>query len=167
MKISTILLMAVLILVSSLYAQDSHKTLTIPKMNESQSDNQFPAYGEINTEVLSKLVQSANPLIMIVDARNIKTDNGKRIPSAKTIPFDATIENITANLPDKQAMVIIYCSNAKCPASCLLADRLVRMGYKNVWKYPGGLEEWEASGQKVENGKTAAQSAAETGPKSA
>lgn len=169
MKTSVILL-ATALTANSLYAHDdqefSHRHSLDPVKNESEIDNsQNPR--EIQTETLSRLVRAANPTVMIVDARDLKTDDGKRIPGAKAIPFDATIVNITANLPDKQAMIIVYCSNTRCPKGGLLADRLVRMGYKNVWNYPGGIEEWEKSGQKIEKGKTAAQSAAELGPKSA
>ena len=167
MKTSTILFATILTFSGSLYAQDH---FPMPKASSASSEIKFEQphhYREIHTEALSKLVRAANPLVIIVDARGIKYDDGKRIPGAKTIPSDATIQHITANLSDKEAMIIVYCSNFQCPASGLLADRLTRMGYKNVWKYPGGIEEWEASGHKVEKGKTAAQSAAETGPKSA
>ena len=170
MKISIILMATALTLANSLHAHDdqehSNKHSLDPVTNETQLEESH-SHREIHTEALTRLVRAANPLVMIVDARDIKTDDGKRITSAKAIPFDATTGNITANLPDKQAMIIIYCSNARCPKSGLLADRLVRMGYKNVWNYPGGIEEWEKSGHKVEKGKPAAQSAAETGPKSA
>ncbi len=166
MKKSVVLTAATLILASSLHAHGNHKHSTDSTANEMHQDNHSD-YREIQTEALSKLVRSANPSLMIVDARTIQMDDGRRIPGAKTIPVNATIENITANLPDKEAMIVVYCTNAECPASSLLAGRLVRMGYKNVWKYAGGIDEWEAKGQKIEKGKPAAQSAAESGPKSA
>jgi rhodanese-related sulfurtransferase len=167
MKISVSFIAILLIFTISLHAQNPSSSLQISNNNETPPDREPQRYREIQTEALSKIVRSSNPSIMIVDARSLKTDNGKRIPSAKPIPFNAPIENITANLPDKQAMIIVYCSHAQCVESGLLSDRLVRMGYKNIWKYPGGIEEWEQSGYKVEQGKPAAEAAAETGPKSA
>lgn len=128
---------------------------------------QAQSYQEIHTESLSQLVDSANPLIVIIDARDIKTDNGKRIPSAKVIPFDAPRHNITDNLLDKDAMIIVYCTNTQCTANKLLAKRLLELGYRNVWIYPEGVEGWEASGRKVEKGRTAAEAASDRGPKSA
>jgi rhodanese-related sulfurtransferase len=165
MKTAAVLMAAALAFTSSLQAHGNHAHSS-SETNETQPDFSH-GYREIQTDALSKLVRSANPLLMIVDARMPEYDDGKRIPGAKVIPVNATIENITANLPDKQAMIVVYCENAQCPASGLLADRLVRMGYKNVWKYKGGIEEWEARGQKIERGKTGAEAAAETGPKSA
>lgn len=164
MKTFAVLTLAVLVFASSLHAHGNHSHSS--PINETQIDNSHD-YREIQTELLSKLVRSANPSLMIVDSRIMQDDDGKRIPGAKLIPVNAAIENITANLPDKEAMIVVYCANAKCPASGLLAGRLVRMGYKNVWRYSGGIEEWEANSQKIERGKTASEAAVEGGPKSA
>lgn len=78
-----------------------------------------------------------------IDARGIQADDGKRIPSAKAIPFDAPENIIKANLVDKQAMIIVYCANTQCNESNRLIERLLKMGYINVWKYLEGIEEWE------------------------
>ena len=42
-----------------------------------------------------------------------------------------------------------YCTNKRCPASAMLATKLTGMGYKNVWKYPDGIDGWESNGKKV------------------
>jgi rhodanese-related sulfurtransferase len=167
MKISPVLMTALMVLASSLYANDYSDSRSLMRMDGGQNYRQSQDYRTIHTEALSRVVRSANPTVVIIDARNRKTDDGKRIPSAKAIPFDAPNGNITANLPDKQVMIIVYCANAQCNESNVLVDRLIRMGYTNVWKYPEGIEEWEKSGKKVEQDKTAGEAAAETGPKAA
>lgn len=157
MKIFSIWLAIILAFAGALHAHN----------HSDEALNEEKGYREINSHALAELIRSHGHSIEIVDARNVAHDDGKRIPGAKVIPLNATIENITANLPDKNAKIIVYCSNSNCPLSALMANRLFRMGYKNVWKYSGGIEEWEVSGQKIEKGKPAAEAAIETGPKSA
>lgn len=166
MKNFPILLVAALAMTSALSAHN-HFPSSATTSTHVPSSASTHGYREMPLEQLVEVVKAANPSIFIVDARSVKFDDGKRIPGAKAIPADAPIENISANLPDKAAMVIVYCSNIQCPASQLLADRLVEMGYTNVWKYPGGIKEWKSRGHQLEQGKPASQAAKESGPKSA
>jgi rhodanese-related sulfurtransferase len=86
----------------------------------------------------------------VLDARAGKFDDGNRIPGAKTLAADAAAEKVTAMLPDKQALVVTYCANLKCPASSQLAKRLRQTGYSNVLEYHEGIEGWMAAGNSVE-----------------
>ena len=146
--------LAILIVVNALQAHENYN-IRSPSVNEAAPDNQPHAYREIQAEALNKFIHLAHPKVVIVDARASKKDEVKRIKGSKAIPFNSPVESITENLPDKSATIIVYCSNARCSASQLLADRLIQLGYQNVWKYPGGLEEWEAKGLDVEQGKPA------------
>ena len=38
--------------------------------------------------------------------------------------------------------IIVYCYNSTCGSSQLLIDRLIKIGFKNIKKYSGGIEEW-------------------------
>ena len=102
----------------------------------------------IDTEGLQQIV-AGGAEARIIDARSAKYDDGKRIPGAIALTADASDESIAAALPDKEAQVITYCSNLKCPASEKLAKRLTALGYNNVVKYPDGIEGWSTAGQKV------------------
>ncbi|MBF6423242.1 rhodanese-like domain-containing protein [Nocardia cyriacigeorgica] len=53
-------------------------------------------------------------------------------------------------LPDKQAAIVTYCSNAACPNSQQVAGKLEKLGYTNVRKYRDGIEDWTAAGLPVE-----------------
>jgi rhodanese-related sulfurtransferase len=46
--------------------------------------------------------------------------------------------------------IIIYCSNPSCIASIIGYQLLTRMGYKNVRRYAGGIEDWEEAGYLLE-----------------
>lgn len=107
---------------------------------------------KMTKEEIKKYVDDPTPHVFIVDARPASKDEGSRIPSAKPIPFDATLEHVSANLPDKNALIILYCQNNGCRASNYLADQLVKWGYQHVFVYPEGLEGWLAAGYAIDHG---------------
>jgi len=113
-----------------------------------------PAYGKIDGAALKKLVDSKTPVV-IIDARSAQWDDGKRIPGAISLTTESPEDAVSAALPSKDALIVAYCSNLKCPASAKLAERLVGLGYKNVLKYPEGLEGWIQSGNEITGGEAA------------
>jgi rhodanese-related sulfurtransferase len=105
-------------------------------------------YREIHTDELAAFLR-AHPEAVLVDARSREYDDGKRIGNAKHIPYYSSDEEITKALPDKNALLVVYCINVRCPASQYLVDKLVELQYKNIVKYPEGLEEWIEKGHPV------------------
>jgi len=84
---------------------------------------------------------------IIIDARG----NGKKkIKGAIFIAADADDKKIKKTLKDKNAAIIVYCGNVKCPASMTLAERLVGLGYTNIGHYAGGIEEWTENNKPVD-----------------
>jgi rhodanese-related sulfurtransferase len=103
---------------------------------------------EINTAALKTLIDSGASLTL-VDARTGKYDDGRRIGKAISLSPEATDAEIGSALPAKDAMIVTYCVNTKCPASRLLATRLTTLGYKHVLEYPQGIEGWAGDGNAV------------------
>ena len=46
--------------------------------------------------------------------------------------------------------IVVYCSDFSCPASRVVAEKLIDAGYANVRHYPGGLSDWAAAGYALE-----------------
>ncbi len=107
------------------------------------------AYGCIDAKGLKALLDTKAPLVLL-DVRAGKFDDGQRIPGAKQINPEATDAEIVKAVPSKEALIVAYCTNTKCGASKMLAEKLAKLGYKNVVKYPGGIEEWVKLGNPVE-----------------
>lgn len=105
--------------------------------------------GVINTEGLGAMMRAKTPMT-VLDARSGKYDDGNRLPGAKALAPDATEAQIASMLPDKQALVVTYCANLRCPASQMLGERLRKLGYVNVLEYREGIEGWVAAGNGVE-----------------
>ena len=71
---------------------------------------------------------------------------------AKHIPESINISRID-DVPkylDVDDEIVVYCSNVACIASQAAYHALVSKGYKNVRRYAGGIQEWEASGYPME-----------------
>ena len=103
---------------------------------------------EINTAALKTLIEAGVPLT-VLDARTGKYDDGRRIPGAQSLGADAKDEDILARLKSKDALIVTYCANLKCPASRTLAGKLHALGYNRVLEYPYGIEAWVAEGNVI------------------
>ncbi|MFL6111382.1 MAG: rhodanese-like domain-containing protein [Catenulispora sp.] len=79
----------------------------------------------------------------------------QHLPGA--IPLAAEdVEKVHAELlPDRDALIVTYCSNPACGNSQDVARELERLGYTNVRKYREGIEDWVAAGLPLESGRLA------------
>ncbi len=106
------------------------------------------AYAEIGTDALATLIASgANPVLL--DARVGQWDDGRRLPGAKALAPDTDEAGALAVIGGKDVLVVAYCTNLKCPASKHLANRLLELGFKNVMKYPEGIDDWQQRGHDI------------------
>lgn len=98
-------------------------------------------YGHIDVKDLKNLVDTKKSMV-ILDARNKKWDDGRRIPGGKSLPFDSDTALITQVVPDKDALVVVYCGSNQCPAGKALIEKMVSEGYTQILDYAGGMKEW-------------------------
>ena len=52
--------------------------------------------------------------------------------------------------PDKDRTLVFYCGFTKCTRSHNGAMWAVKLGYQNVYRYPGGIKAWTEAGYPVE-----------------
>lgn len=62
------------------------------------------------------------------------------------IPYN-NIDALTNALPDKNALIILYCRSGRMSEEASRA--LVDLGYTQVWDVPGGMNAWTASGRRL------------------
>jgi rhodanese-related sulfurtransferase len=90
--------------------------------------------------------------LILVEALGPAYYEEAHLPGAINIPHDQVDELAPALLPDKDAQIVVYCSNGPCPNSGIAARRLVQLGYTQVRDYHEGKAEWIAAGLPTESG---------------
>jgi rhodanese-related sulfurtransferase len=87
----------------------------------------------------------------IVDALGGDYYAKQHLPGAVALaPGDVDARAATV-LPDKDAVIVTYCTGPSCPNSGQVADRLTALGYANVRKYREGIEDWTGAGLPTES----------------
>lgn len=125
------------------------------------NDTLAGGYQLIDTNGLKGLIEQDTD-VMIVDAMPFKDSYKKEhIPSAKQFEFpipdmpdwdpaltdQRTIEEFTLLLgEDKGKTLVFYCGFVKCGRSHNAAAWAVKLGYTNVYRYPGGIFAWKGAG---------------------
>lgn len=101
----------------------------------------------ISLDDFQKDVESNEGLIL--DARPEIFHRLGHVPGALSFPredFDAVYAKMRSRLDsDKGQLLLVYCSGASCEDSQMVADGLAKLGYRRVFVFKGGWDEWEGA----------------------
>jgi rhodanese-related sulfurtransferase len=106
--------------------------------------------GTMTLEEFRRFVESGTGVVL--DARGAKYFAKSHVPGAINLPvrdFDRAWEAVRPRLRPEQP-VVVYCSSLHCPDSAKLRDRLVKLGYRRVEVFKGGLAAWWKAGLPLE-----------------
>ncbi len=95
-------------------------------------------YRKISPVLAKEMIDSGEELI-IVDGRTASEFSQGHIPDAILIPNETIGSTPPTELPDKEALILVYCRSGNRSAQA--ARKLVSMGYLNVYDF-GGILDW-------------------------
>jgi thiosulfate/3-mercaptopyruvate sulfurtransferase len=118
-------------------------------------------YKILTTEEMKSWVDQKKDMLVVDTMPYEASYKNKHIPGA--VPFELPIpemmtmdDKMKANFlkmlgPDKDRLLVFYCGFTKCGRSHNGAMWAVKLGYKNVYRLPGGIKGWEEAGYPVDS----------------
>jgi len=104
-------------------------------------------YSEVDTVVVRSVMKKNSAVL--IDARPYKKYLQATIPGSMAVP-DTDMDKLLGKLPaDKNMKIITFCGGYGCGKSHKVAKKLLKMGYKNVAVYAGGLPQWKKDGMRT------------------
>ena len=86
--------------------------------------------------------------VMVVNVLEADHYKDCHIKGSVNVPFNQL--EIFAQQLDKDTEIIFYCSNYMCTGSAKAAKLFQQKGFKRVWAYEAGMNEWYRAGLPVE-----------------
>jgi len=99
---------------------------------------QTAVYRKISPEDAQAMMDETEDYILL-DVRTEEEYSDKHIEGALLIPDYELSERAAAELPDKEAIILVYCRSGRRSAAS--AKALVELGYQNVYDF-GGINDW-------------------------
>jgi thiosulfate/3-mercaptopyruvate sulfurtransferase len=122
-------------------------------------------YNAITARELKDLIGSGKDLLVIDTMPYEASYKKAHVPGARQFLFPIpemkewntretggkTLDDYLALLgPDKDRTIVVYCGFVKCTRSHNGAMWAVKLGYKNVLRFPGGIFAWQGAGYPTE-----------------
>lgn len=116
-------------------------------------------YQIVSTPELKEWVDAKKDMLIIDTMPYEDSYKKQHIPGAVQFEFpipdltnlDEKMSSAYINLlgPDKDKFIVVYCGFTKCTRSHNGAIWAVKLGYKNVYRHPGGIKAWAEAGYPV------------------
>jgi len=111
--------------------------------DDTVAPEHVPGAVAVSAEELVKLIYS-NPGIVLIDSRKETEYLRGHIEGAiNLLNLKMTRAELQRVAPDKSAAVLFYCNGIRCLRSSDAASRALEWGYRNVFWFRGGWQEWD------------------------
>ena len=128
-------------------------------------DSQRGGYDLVTTAELKQWIDGGKPMVIVDTMPYADSYRKAHVPGAQQFLFPipdmdtwdaaATDGKSQADFAemlgaDKEKPIVIYCGFVKCTRSHNGAAWAVKLGYRNVYRYPGGIFAWKGAGYPIE-----------------
>lgn len=140
------------------YPEKAKETIAVTYAKEMMEGG----YKAVTVDQLKKWIDEKKPMLVIDTMPLEKSYKKQHVPGAVQIEFPIPemkemddkkkAEFIKLLGPDKNRLLVFYCGFVECTRSHNGAMWAVNLGYKNVYRFPGGIMGWIQAGYPVEKG---------------
>ena len=102
-----------------------------------------PIVPQITAQEVKKAIDAEAPLILL-DVRTTGECARGMIAGAINIPVDVVLGKILTMVPDKNALIYVYCLSGS--RSVYAVEALMELGYSRVFNLTNGLLAWRGAG---------------------
>lgn len=103
----------------------------------------------ISRDDLAAAVEAGS--VTVVDALPAAPYAQRHLPGALNLTIEE-LDRVSTVLPDHEAPIVVYSTDASCGRAPELAEALTAAGYRNVRRYSEGIADWAAAGLPLEVG---------------
>jgi rhodanese-related sulfurtransferase len=107
----------------------------------------------ISREELWQKIERGDDFVL-VDALAPMSFALSHLPGAINLPPEWVDERAALRIPSVETEIVVYCTNATCDSSVIVAERLIELGYRNVRHYREGKTDWMKARLPVERAGT-------------
>lgn len=152
---ATLTLLALTLLATNVFAWGAKELETEKNAITFSAEVERGGYKVVSTPELKKWLDEKKDLLIVDTMPYADSYKKNHIPGAMhmefPIPEMKSIDDKTKTAmvkllgTDKSRLIVFYCGFTKCTRSHNAAMWAVKLGYKNVYRLPGGVKAWKES----------------------
>ena len=96
----------------------------------------------VTAEELAELILSRPELVILDSRKNSEFAKGHIEKAINLVNSDMRRETLAAIVPDRNRAIVFYCNGVRCMRSTDAVKKAMEWGYKNVFWFRGGWDEW-------------------------
>ncbi|MEO1060091.1 MAG: ArsI/CadI family heavy metal resistance metalloenzyme [Actinomycetota bacterium] len=102
-----------------------------------------------------------DPAVVVVDAQGDGGFGRAHLAGAVDFDLDDAAGQAAELVPSLDTPIVLYCTDRECLGSEFVGTQLVEAGYRDVRRFPGGVDEWRSAGRPVASTEHATDAAAD------
>jgi rhodanese-related sulfurtransferase len=118
--------------------------VTAPAVLAQDAPMEIKGAKTVNADAIVELIKKTSNLVILDNRSDADYKAGSIKEAVRLIDTDITSEAVLAqHVKTKDTPILFYCNGLKCGRAAKASVMAVGWGYKNVYYYALGMEEWK------------------------
>ena len=103
----------------------------------------------VDAEETVELITNTTNLLIVDSRKEVEYSKGHIQGSVSLLNTEMTLEQLMKHAPDKSTPLLFYCNGPRCLRSSKAAIKAQDWGYKMIYWFRGGWNEWVEKGMPI------------------